>query len=160
MTALLAQRMDDSHDALGIAIPALAARAASLLAPHDETAKLLLGVVIRCRDAGDESVGEERFFVREKVRANAAHTAQTEPYPTFEVAKEYRLQTGDDRLKVLACLGSIAHSIPARQMHLGEQKQRFTELPDIRARILGESHKPSDQVGPTDRSRSRVARAT
>lgn len=56
MTVLLAQRVDDGHDALGVAVSALAARAGGLLAPQDECAQFALGVVVRRWHAFDEGV--------------------------------------------------------------------------------------------------------
>jgi len=146
MTTLLAQRVNDGHDPLGVAVSAFAARASGLLAPQDKAAEFSLGVVVRRRHAIDECVSEERRLVRHEVSASAAHAAQTKTYPAFEMAEKDRLEAGDEGLKVVARLGSVAHPMPASEMGLREQEERFTELLDFRKR-------------PRNASRSRTGRS-
>ena len=123
MAALLAERVDDGHDAFCKAITALAARAGGLLAPHHEAPQLALGVIVGGGHTFLEGVGEERVAVREHVGTRAADVAQPKRHAALQVMHEERLEPVDEISQALTRDGAFLNVMPLDELDLREQEQ-------------------------------------
>lgn len=137
MSVLLSQGVNHAHDALGEAIAALALRAKALLAPHDETSELALGVIVRGLHPRRMGEGPQRIGVLQHVRTGAADAIETEVDASREMALEYRTEPRDEFLELCWRHRSIADVVPLRQEHLCEHHEGLAKLRSAGIGALG-----------------------